>query len=260
MTGKELFEIWAPRESIWSPWVSPVLFAQIECREAALAADPFGPAPIWHESAASPDTAVIVDLPGAGSIRLAISLAEHGYRPVPVINASPGPFVPNSTLIPQSMVTLDMNSLVKEICIGTRRLQRLSLPPDAPPVFILDALRLKGTKPPSDYMFDNRWRVFPQDFPSARFFAEQKIKRVTLVQPEKTAPLEDLSHVLLRWQEAGIEILSKAVEDPGPPSAITVSRPSRFRALWYRALAIMGLRRNNVGGFGSLVPASGGAG
>jgi hypothetical protein len=102
--------------------------------------------------------------------------------------------------------------------------------------------------------------VFPQDFPSARFLVERKIKRVTLVQAEKTQPSEDLSHVLLRWQEAGIEILAKTNGDVGAPSGITVSRPSRFKASWYRALAIMGLRRSGVGGFGSFIPETSAAG
>ena len=281
MNGRELFEVWAPRESIWSPWVSPALFAQIECPQTTQEADPLGPKPAWYEEVASPDAAVIVDLPGADCIRLALTLAERGYRPVLIINASPGPtraedfrhappFVPYSGF-PQSAVALDMSSLVKEICHGTPRLQSVGLAPHAPPAFVLDALRLKGTKPLVDDMFDNRWMVFPQDFPSARLLAEKGIRRVTVLQAEKAGPSEDLSHVLLRsqagpaedlshillrWQQAGIEILAKAVEDPGPPSAITVSRPSRFKALWYRALAIMGLRRNNVGGFGSFIPSA----
>ncbi len=100
--------------------------------------------------------------------------------------------------------------------------------------------------------------VFPQDFPSARFLVERKIKRVTLVQAEKTQPSEDLSHVLLRWQEAGIEILAKTNGDVGAPSGITVSRPSRFKESWYRALA--GLRRSSVGAFGSFIPETSAAG
>lgn len=260
MTGRELFEVWAPPGSIWSQWVSPALFAQIECRQTTQEADPRGPEPAWYEAAASPDAAVIVDLPGADSIRLALTLAERGYRPVPIINASPGPFLPYSGLIPQSAVALDMSSLVKEICRGTPRLQGVGLATNAPPAFILDGLRLKGTKPLADDMFDNRWMVFPQDFPSARLLAEKGIRRVTLVQTQKASPSEDLSHVLLRWQEAGMEILGLALNDPSPPSGMTVARPSRFRALWYRALAMIGLRRNNVGGFGSFIPTSSGAG
>src|SRR5260370_6436800 len=97
-------------------------------------------------------------------------------------------------------------------------------------------------------------------FPSARFLADKKIKRLTLVQTEKARPLEDLSHVLLRWQEVGIEIFATASGDTGAPSKITVSKPSRFKASWYRALATVGLRRSSVGGFGSFIPETSAAG
>src|SRR5229473_7759952 len=89
MTGKELFEIWAPSDSTWSQRVSPALFAQIECSNGGAAASVDAPAPTWHEQRASPASAVVIDLPGADSIRLALVLAERGYRPVPIINASP---------------------------------------------------------------------------------------------------------------------------------------------------------------------------
>jgi len=267
MTGQELFKTWAPSDSAWSQWVSPALFAQIACTDGAAADGVDVPVPTWQEEKASPESAVIVDLPGADSIRLAMALAKPGYRPVPIINASPGPVGLQLNFLPQpanvssrSIVVLDMNSLVREICIGTELLQKLSFASDAPPVFILDALRLRGTNPILDDMFDNRWMVFPQDFPSARFFAEKKIKRVTLVQVEKAQPLEDLSHVLLRWQEAGIEILAAASGDTNAASRITVSKPSRFKASWYRALATVGLRRSSVGGFGSFIPETSAAG
>src|SRR5881392_266060 len=113
MTGKELFETWAPNDSTWSPWVSPALFAQIECADGGAEASVDAPAPIWHEHKASPESAVVIDLiesapgrsittalsapgrsspesavvidlPGADSIRLALVLAERGYRPVPI--------------------------------------------------------------------------------------------------------------------------------------------------------------------------------
>lgn len=206
-------------------------------------------------------------LPGDGAVRLAMLLAERGYRPVPVINASPGPVGLKITSLPQhatesrqSTVVLDMASLVREVCVGTEILRKLSFEPDAPPVFILDALRLKGTNPIRDDMFDNRWMVFPQDFPSAGFLAHKAIKQVTLVQAEKAQPLEDLSHVLLRWQEAGIEILAHSNRDTDAPSKITIGRPSRFKASWYRAMATVGLRRSSVGGFGSFIPETSAAG
>jgi len=35
------------------------------------------------------------------------------------------------------------------------------------------------------------------------------------------------------------------------PTLITIKRPSQFRALWYRTLALLGLRRAPAGGFGA---------
>jgi hypothetical protein len=267
MTGKELFEIWAPNDSIWAQWASPALFAQIDNAKGEKPAQADVPEFPWHEQKARPDTAVVIDLPGADSIWLALALAQRGYRPVPIINASPGPIGLQLSLLARpthsttsALVVLDMSSLVREICEGTLRMRALTFPSDAPPAFVLDSLRLKGTNPLRDDMFDNRWMVFPQDFPSAKFLAEQNIKHVTVVQTERTQPQEDLSHVLLRWQEAGIEILSKASGDTSLPSRINVSKPSRFKASWYRALAIMGLRRSSVGGFGSFIPETSAAG
>lgn len=66
--------------------------------------------------------------------------------------------------------------------------------------------------------------------------------------------------VLLRWQEAGIGILVLPFLAAGPPREITVAKPSGFRTLLYRALALMGVRRNSAGGFGSIVPEPSAAG
>jgi hypothetical protein len=56
---------------------------------------------------------------------------------------------------------------VRVICNASARLKEMSFAADAPSAFILDSLRLHGTHPIGTYMFDNRWMVFPQDFPSA---------------------------------------------------------------------------------------------
>src|ERR1700687_114318 len=125
MTGKQLYEVWAPTESPWSPWVSPALFAQMECREDSAAIAPDRSQITWYEESAGPESAVVVDLPGADSIRLAMTLAALGYRPVPVINASPGPLPLLSTPLSQPMVVLDMCALLAEICACTERLHGL---------------------------------------------------------------------------------------------------------------------------------------
>jgi hypothetical protein len=258
MSRKELFDIWAPRESIWSPWVSPALFAQIDCEKSSKGADPISR--IWFEGKASPDTAVIADLVGVDSVRLAATLAQRGYRPILIVNASPGPLASQATAIlpmlgfSPSSVVLDTTSLIKEVCAQTDLLLNFNLGPNAPPAFILDARRLRGSRPLQDDLFDNRWMVFTQDFPSASFLSGHGIKRVILVQDEKKQPQEDLSAVLLRWQDRGIAIFAQANGSANPPSRIIVKKPSVFTALWKWILAAVGLKQNNVGGFGSLIP------
>jgi hypothetical protein len=103
--------------------------------------------------------------------------------------------------------------------------------------------------------------VFPQDFPSSRFLRDHGIRRVVYVHDTfLPQPQEDLAHVLLRWQEDGIAIESKSARFGDAPVLINVNRPFRFRAVWYRALAALGLRRNDAGGFGGYPPNPSGAG
>ena len=71
---------------------------------------------------------------------------------------------------------------------------------------------------------------------------------------------ENIKKQLAAAQAKYEEILAKANGDTNLPSKMTVSRPSRFKASWYRALAIMGLRRSSVGGFGSFIPETSAAG
>jgi hypothetical protein len=126
---------------------------------------------------------------------------------------------------------------------------------EAPPAFLLDAGRMTADGPIGPGRFDNRWMVFPQDLPSASFLLSRGLFKAIVLQRRAGQPAEDLAHALLRWQEAGIEILAF---DPAPaggaPQRIRIEKPSRFRALWHRALAIGGLRRNSAGGFGMVIP------
>ena len=77
---------------------------------------------------------------------------------------------------------------------------------------------------------------------------------MALGQAGAVFPQNDLAHVLLRWQEAGIQILSWKLNEQTAPAPIRCNGPPRFRALWYQALALAGLRRNSTGGFGGVVP------
>ncbi len=251
MTGRDLYEIWAPAQDEWSPWVKAVLFAEID--EQANQASPAG---IQCESGlrcrigTRRDTAIVVDLPGVQSLAAGLDLAGDGYRPVPLYNTTSGcrEGVPSD-----KCVLADVSTLVKILSVSPPEHVRNAIVGDNPPVFLLDSRRLQGQNKPAPGVYDNRWMVFPQDFPSARFLASRGITQAIVIQ-ETILPAEDLVHVLLRWKDAGIAIhLQDAAEDLSLRPA-EFRRPSHFRSAIYRALALMGLRRNSAGGFGSVLP------
>jgi hypothetical protein len=154
-----------------------------------------------------------------------------------------------------------MRGLLLALCQGAEPLRHVRLAPDAPPAFLLDSKRMNGLAQVSGEAFDNRWMAFPQDFPSAKFLLTRGIRRVVYVRDTFVKQSqEDLAHVLRRWQEAGILVESKSAHSPDSPVPIHVNRPNRFRAAWYRALASLGLRRNDAGGFGGYPPDPSGAG
>jgi hypothetical protein len=260
MTGEELFARWAPQDSFWSDWVAPTLFAHISCPDGLTQNK--SPLPELTPIAQLLDrnTALILDLPGAEAIWWAVALLSAGYRPVLRLNTAPGHeelHVVESTRSSFPTSALDLTDVIKAICLATPILEKAALSADAPPVFLLGSQRMTGTQPVRPELFDNRWMVFPQDFPSAQFLKEQHITRVLLVQRGASEPLSDLAHVLLRWQQTGIPIYAKDLAKPDAPTEIVVTKPSRFKTAWYRALAILRLRRNSAGGFGAVVPQEG---
>ena len=270
MTPEEIYGIWAPRDLVWSPWVIPVPFAQLYCGDTTALGELPDYNLEWLPAGNSRDLAIVVDLPGADAIHYGLALIAHGLRPVPVLDGSPGPFgVPSFTpdtnaltgSTRKSASIVDMSGLLHALCQGISWLRQARLEREAPPAFLLDANRMVGVPSESGEVFDNRWMVFPQDFPSARFLREHGIRKVILVHDRFVSqPQEDLAHVLLRWQEEGIAIESKSARFGDVPAAIQVNRPSRFRAFWYRGLAVLGLRRNDAGGFGGYPPDTSGGG
>ena len=240
MTREEWYAAWAPEDSLWAPWVRPVLFAQLD--PAALAAEPGGPA-FQGDVFPSGDgrTAIVLDIAGPEAVRMGLRLARAGYRPVPLFNGSDGP----SPLI-------DVRAIGRELLLGAPALPALPLRPDAPPAFLLDADRMKPT--PGVGVFDNRWVVLPQDFPSGTMLRAHGIERVVLVQQGRDTPARDLEHVLLRWQDAGVLIRSLDLARGGEPTDLDVKKPAWFHSLWWGIVALSGLRRSNVGGFGGVVP------
>ncbi len=248
MKPAELYNLWAPKDSIWTNWAKPVLFADSSYDDLQNATPPD-----WRllnlpwAPAVGTGSAVVVDMPGLESVKVGMALTQNGFRPVPLFNGAAGP----SLAGPFPLV--DAYPIVRALHTVAEDLATLRLSPNAPPVFLLDSNRFNGGDFPSPGRFDNRWWVFPQDFPSSNFLLAQNIRSVVLVQEDAESPQRDLAHVLLRWQEAGIAILSCAVSDD-QPSPIQIQKPNNFRALWYRAMVLAGLRRNSAGGFGAVVP------
>jgi hypothetical protein len=255
MDGSQLFEVWAPEESVWSRWAKPALFAGGAPVLAAQPSQPVSPAMPVHSTdpqAGSYDpggldtwTAFVVDMPGERSVDLGMALARSGCRPVPLFNTAYHQFA----IVP-------VYPILKKLRDSADELQGFAIPTDAPPIFLLDAKRLEPGTPPQPGKFDNRWAVFPQDFPSANFLLSRGVRRVVVLQEERLqgTPRTDLAHVLLRWQEGGVEIYDQDPDGNMSPRPIQVAKPSAFRSLFYRTLTLAGLRRSSAGGFGSTIP------
>ncbi len=243
MDREAIFESWIPPAGMWSLWARPVLFAQMpEYGTPALAGEP------WHglDVSWAPDVAekavVVVDLPGAESVWTGLALAGHGYRPVPLYNGCTGEYE-----------VIDQRPIIDALRAGAGYLSGLA-PSDAAPAFLLDARRMSPERALSPGVFDNRWQVFPQDFPSAAFLLERGFGRAVLVSLGRREPAEDLAHVLRRWQDAGMRIDAVDLAAGAGSAPLVVDQPEWYRAAWQRALAILGLRRGSQGGFGRVVP------
>lgn len=230
----ETYKIWAPEDSVWAPWAKPVLFINQPIKSNCN----MEISNLTWEQTVDNHTMVIVDLPSYSGVVEGLALARLGFRPVPLYNGVNGP----------SSSIIKVTDIVRALFEGAEELSTYSIRSDAPPVFLLDSNRMTtGGKRPGIY--DNRWCVFPQDMPSASFLSQKGITKI-IVRSDSIR--NDLSHILLRYQEQGIDIyLSNEKEGE---KKVNVVKPSRYKSLSYRCLTIFGLTRNSTGGFGAMVP------
>jgi hypothetical protein len=181
---------------------------------------------------------IVVDLPGKQSVVEGLGLAQSGYRPVPLYN---GVVAPNKSSTPST------SEIAAAMFAGAETLRALAIVSTAPPAFLLDSNRMTGTgRIPGQ--FDNRWCIFPQDMPSAVFLLKRSIREIIV---RSDCIRDDLAHVLLRYQEQGINI---SLCNGSEIKLVTVPKPSQFKSLFYRFKIILGLTRNPTGGFGGLIP------
>lgn len=242
-SAQERFGIWAPDDSLWSPWAKPVAFLYADDMPPD---DSYGPEPPIMPAAVTfnASVAIIVDLPGDEAVHMGVELAAHGFRPVPLFNGTSGP-----------SAVIDIRPITRALSACAPAIAERRLPPDAPPAFLLDSRRTEPVAQLVPGAYDNRWVVLPQDFPSGALLASRGIRFTTVIRRSGTLIRPDLAHVLRRWPGHGvrtrvIDLGSQTVTD-----YLDVPKPSLFNMAWYAAVALFGLRRSNVGGFGSTIPA-----
>lgn len=201
MLGKEIYKIWAPK-SKWQGWVRPVVFASMD---GEIKEEYFNKTleEIVYISKDVKDTAIIVDLPGAESVKEGLSLAKQGFIPVAVyngINEQHG-----------AISTVDNSPLELALIWGASILKDLKFSSDAAPTFLLDSNRANSFKiNPSIY--DNSWDVYSQDMPTANYLLKNDIKKVLLVSDVIRA---DINKILHSYKNEGIEILyTEGVSEP----------------------------------------------
>ena len=248
-TKELLYATWAPSGTTWSSWVKPVLFshATVGADEVALTATSALPS-LPPLPPADGKTAIVIDLPAADTIAMTPALLSAGYRPIPLFNAVPGKRIESSAV--------NVEPLIHGLIVFGEYIRRASLPPSAPPAFLLafDRRVVRAGLSLSPGVFDNRSISLPTDFPSAGMLQSHEINTVVLVQQNIAAPQPDLAHTLLRWQQDGITLMQSSLESTVPPIPLTVDRPIGFRHFWHRLRAISQFRRHPLGGFGGLLP------
>jgi hypothetical protein len=238
---EECFAKWAPDDGPWSAWAKPVAFAS---QRGVMTVEPIldSHLPTIPASVGS-DAAVVVDLPGAEAVHAGVALAELGFWPVPLFNGTSGP-----------SPVIDVEPIAAALGNGSERLGRRAPAPLAPPAFLLDSRRYDSSIAVRPGVYDNRWIALPQDFPSGALLASRGIRSVSILQRDGFSIRPDLAHVLRRWQETGLRLRVIDVTSGRTEDNVSVPKPRRFKQVWYVAAALLGLRRSNVGGFGSTIP------
>ena len=86
MNAKEVYKVWA-RPSIWSGWVRPVPFIDIDKDYKPDAILDFTIPEIYYVDSYQQNEAIFIDIDGPSSIKEGIALAQKGYRPIPILMA-----------------------------------------------------------------------------------------------------------------------------------------------------------------------------
>lgn len=231
-----VYRRYTPAYSPWSPWVKPILFQYLPVIHRELETDSG-----WGGKPFSTESAWIIDLPEPSLFAAARAAVRDGLRPVPLFNGVPG-----------DLAAIDVKPLAQGLLHLSDTLRGSTLPEKAPPVFLLDSRRdNRGRTIPPGH-FDNRWMIFPQDVPSARFLMNHGVKKMTVMTTSRRL-CDDLNHVLYAWQQGGLQIRQFPLSE-GEIKNLSISRPLFFGNVLRRWMVLFKFRRSSAGGFGSMVP------
>src|SRR6476469_1504853 len=261
MDKQTIFAAWGPSQSVWSKWAKPVLFAHLPRRLSPPSTLPV-PDVSWAP-ATGERWAIVLDLWGVESVSVGLALAAVGYRPVPLFNACslPTSLIETQQMGPEQirgLMAVDVDAILSALVQGSDRLSKLSIAPNAPPVFLLDEQRQDLSQPLREGLFDNRSVVFMTDFPSATFLSTQGIQGVIVVRDHDLKSHSDLAYVLRTWQAAGIRLSYKLLADAATPQPLKLSS-SFWVKVWLWLLAVWSkfrFYRQPTGSFGGFVPES----
>ena len=213
MTGRDVYKKWAPAGVRWTEWVRPVPFVSMDYSYLDGGLSEHTTPVIGYANGCSMDTAIIVDLPGAESVKEGIALARLGFRPIPVYNGTSGQ--------EGAMAIVDTLAIENALKWGAGELEGIKIADNAPPAFLLDSNRTHRLKMNAS-VFDNSWDIYDQDLPTAEYLMGKDIRRI-VVRGVKMQT--DLIKILFKFQGKGITI--HYTDGYAKPSAIVLKAPSR---------------------------------
>ena len=88
MTGRDIYEVWAPEGARWVEWVRPVPFYGIDENFKKYDLLDFIIPNISYVTDDLKHTAIIIDLSGNEGIKEGLALAKLGFRPIPIYNGT----------------------------------------------------------------------------------------------------------------------------------------------------------------------------
>lgn len=215
MTGKDIYKRWAPPGSPWAGWVRPVPFIGLHQADQNIPMAPFKIPGRGAIAERQPKTAIFIDLPGYEAVLEGLALAEAGIRPVPLYNGTTGQA--------GALALVDNSPIQKALAWGAGELEKLEIPLDAPPAFLLDSRRLHRFRMNAS-VFDNSWDLYEQDIPTVEYFLAQGIDSIIL-RSDKIH--KDLAHIFYKFQKKGMKILF--TDGYNQPEPIRIKKPRRER-------------------------------